>query len=182
MNEIKIPLSKKKNFLMLLGAIVFVVLGILFVYRPESFVSPIFHNVSSIRFVGILGTVFFGVCGIYGIIKLSDKSYGLIINDNGIIDNTNASSIGLINWADISSIETRQIMSTKFLLIFITDPNKYLNHTAGFKRKLLQANMKMYGTPLSIISNSIKCNFDELEKLITSNLNAFRELHHNSQV
>jgi hypothetical protein len=176
MTEIEIPLSKKKNVLMLLGAIIFVVLGVWFVSKPENFVSSIYRNIALIRFAGMLSIVFFGVCAIYGVIKLFDKKYGLIIDKNGITDNTNASSVGLISWADISSIETQQVMSTKFLLIFITNPDKYLNRITGLKRKLLQANLRMYGTPLSITSNSILCNFDDLERLITSNLNEFQKI------
>ncbi|HEY4324919.1 MAG TPA: STM3941 family protein [Mucilaginibacter sp.] len=176
MTEIKIPLSKKKNLLMLMGAAMFVILGVFFVARPETFASPFHRNITLIRFVGMLSVIFFGACTVYGMIKLFDKKYGLIIDTDGITDNTNASSVGLINWADISSIETQQVMSTKFLLIFITNPDKYLNRTTGLKRKLLQANMRMYGTPLSIISNSIRCNFDDLEKSITSNLKEFRKI------
>jgi hypothetical protein len=104
-----------------------------------------------------------------------DKKYGLIIDSDGITDNTNASSIGLIVWPGILSSKTRQVMSTKFLLIFIKNPDVYLDRTDGLKRKLLQANMNMYGTPLSITANSLKCNFDELENLINSNLQALHK-------
>jgi len=175
MTEIKIPLSKKKNLLMLLGAAIFVVLGVLFVVRPENFTSQFHQNIALIRLVGMLSVVFFGACAIYGMIKIFDKKYGLIIDREGIIDNTNASSIGLINWADILSIETQNVMSTRFLLIFIKNPENYLNRAKGLKRKLLYANMKMYGTPLSIISNSIKFNFDDLEDLIKANLNEYQK-------
>jgi len=99
MTEIKIPLSKKKKSLMLLGAAIFVLLGVLFVVRPENLTSPLHQNIALIRLVGMLSVVFFGACAIYGMIKIFDKKYGLIIGTEGIIDNTNASSIGLINWA-----------------------------------------------------------------------------------
>jgi len=175
MTEIKIQLSKKKNLLMLLGAAIFVVLGVLFVVSPENFASQFRWNIALIRLMGMLSVVFFGACAIYGMIKIFDKKYGLIIDREGIIDNTNASSIGLINWADILSIKTQNVMSTRFLLIFIKNPENYLNRAKGFKRKLLYANMKMYGTPLSIISNSIKFNFDDLEDLIKTNLNEYQK-------
>ena len=177
MTEITIPLSKKKNLLMLLGAAIFVLLGGLFIVRPENFTSPFHQNIALIRLVGLLSVVFFGTCAIYGIIKLFDKKHGLIINKEGIFDNTNASSIGLISWADILSVETQSIMTTRFLLIFIKNPEDYLTRAKGLKRKLLHTNFKMYGTPLSIISNSIKFNFDDLEDLVKANLNEYQKIN-----
>jgi hypothetical protein len=99
----------------------------------------------------------------------------LIINEDGIIDNTNASSIGLIKWADITEIRTEQVMSTKFLLIYTNNPKQILEKAKGIKRKLLEGNMKKYGTPLSITSNTIKYNFTDLEKLLNDKLNSQRE-------
>jgi len=61
-------------------------------------------------------------------------------------------------------------MATRFLLIFISNPNKYLDRVSGFRRKLMKGNMKMYGTPLSITSNTLKYNFKDLEKLILGKL------------
>ena len=95
-----------------------------------------------------------------------DKTIGLTVDENGIFDNTNASSVGLINWKDITAIKTQQVASTKFLLIYTANPDYYLERVSGFKRKLLQGNNKVYGTPFSITSNTLKYNFSELEKLL----------------
>jgi len=55
------------------------------------------------------------------------------------------------------------------------DPNGILEKVKGMKRKLLAGNMKMYGTPLSITSNTLKYNFNDLEKLLKDRLNEQRE-------
>ena len=171
MNKIEIRLSKTKIILLLLGAMVFVVLGTLFVINSEKFISPIMRSPEFIRIVGIASILFFGVAGIYAIRKLFGNTVGLIIDEKGITDNTNALSIGLINWADITEIKTKQVMSTKFLLIFTNNADKYLDRVGYFKRNLMLGNLKMYGTPLSITSNTLKYNFDDLEKLIKNCLN-----------
>lgn len=166
MNRIEIPLSKTKIALLLAGAIGFVVLGILFILTPDTFVSPVFGNPMTIRVAGIAAVVFFGSAGAYGVTKLFDKGIGLLIDESGIADNTSAAGIGLIEWTDITEIRTEQVMSTKFLLIFTANPDKYLSRANGFKRKLMKANMNRYGTPLSITSNTLKCRFNDLERLI----------------
>ena len=175
MNRIEIPLSKTKISLLLAGALAFVILGVLFIVTPDTFVTNIFRNPQTIRIVGIAAVIFFGAAGAYGLRKLFDKTIGLIIDENGITDNTNASSVGLINWTDITEIRTEEVMSTKFLLIFIDNPDKYLVKVNGFKRKLLKGNMKIYGTPLSITSNTLKYDFNDLEKLIINRFNEEKE-------
>ncbi len=170
MNEtIEIPLSKKKITLLLLASIAFVAAGIWITINPEIFIPNIFRitNPQIIRIGGIAGVLFFGAGGIYGIKKLFDKKIGLIIDSNGITDNSNASSIGLIEWNDISEIRIKQVMSTKFLLIDIVNPDKYIGKAKNrVQTKLLKANMNMYDTPLSITSNTLKYDFQELEKII----------------
>ena len=168
-NRIEIPLSKKKIALLLFGAIVFIVGGIWIATNPEKFIPNIFKitDPEIIRICGIIGIMFFGATGIYGIKKLFDKKVGLTIDSSGITDNSNASSIGLIEWNDISEIRTKKVMSTKFLLIEIVNPEKYIGKAKnGLQTKLMKANMNMYETPLSITSNTLKYDFGELEKII----------------
>lgn len=166
MNKIEIPLSKTKNILLLIGATIFVTFGVLFIITPDTFISTLYSNPHVIRIVGIGAVLFFGTIGVYGLRKLFDTRMGLIIDENGIFDHTNASSIGLIKWTDIREIKTEQIASTKFLLIYIVNPEDYLERGKGFKRTLMEGNNRMYGTPLSITSVSLKCNFNDLERLI----------------
>lgn len=170
MDRIEIPISKTKISFLLIGALIFVILGVLFSLTPDKFATTIFRNPQIIRIVGIVAVLFFGAAGIYGLRKLFDKSVGLIIDNFGITDNSNASSVGLIDWSDILDIKTEQVMSTRFLLIFVDNPDKYLERVNGFKRKLMKANMKMYGTPLSITSNTLRYDFSDLERLIKEKL------------
>uniref|UniRef100_UPI00404B9DB6 STM3941 family protein n=1 Tax=Gelidibacter sp. TaxID=2018083 RepID=UPI00404B9DB6 len=174
-DRIEIPLSKKKIILLLLAAIGFVCGGIWMVINPENagrFFNPItkrflYLNSESIQIIGIVGILFFGAAAIYGTKKLFDKKIGLILDSNGITDNSNATSIGLIEWNDISDIRTKQVMSTKFLLIDIVNPEKYIGKAKnGIQSRLMKASMNMYETPLSITANTLSYDFVELEKLI----------------
>lgn len=166
----EIPLSKNKLFLVIGSSILFVIIGIWILINADNlqeYSFKLLRNPLTLKIIGILSILFFGVTGFFGFKKLSDKKVGLIIDSNGITDNSNATSVGLIEWNDITSITTKQVMSTKFLSININNPEKYINKAkSGIKAKLMRSNMKMYGTPISITSNTLKYNFEELERLI----------------
>ena len=169
----EIPVGKKKIVVILIGGLTLVAGGLWLALNPENFIPNIFRirNPDVIRFWGIVGTLFFGLALAFEIKKLFDKRPGLIIDENGITDNSNASSIGLIKWTDITEVKTEQVMSTKFFLVYVKNPDEYIEKPKSrIKRKLLQANMNKYGTPLSITSNTLSWDFDRLEKLIMKSI------------
>ena len=169
--KIEIPISHKKIGILLIGGLLLICGGLLIAIHPDIFIPNIFrlNNPEVIRIIGIIGASFFGLALIYGMIKLFDKKAGLIIDAYGITDNSNASSIGLIEWKDVDKITTEQVKSTKFILIYVKNPKKYINRAkTKVKKMLMRANMIKYGTPITIISNTLKCNFSELERLIVS--------------
>lgn len=154
---------------MIIGSVGFVIAGVLFVLYPETFLSTRYRNSTFIFVAGIAAIAFFGLCGIYGVIKLFDKKVGLKINNDGITDNSNATSVGLIEWKDIKGFETLDIASTKILIVKTDKPEKYINRaTNPISKRAMQANFKMYDSPLSIISNSLEIKFDDLKELIIS--------------
>lgn len=166
-NKIEIQLSKTKILLLLIGATVFVVLGILFMMNPEQFKSSLFRNAEIIRIVGIVAVAFFGFFLVFIARKLFDHKVGLTIDQYGITDNSNATSVGLIEWTDITGIGTVQVASTKILMLKTDKPEKYIEKAKNrISKRAMKANHKMYGSPISIISNSLKINFNDLEKLV----------------
>ncbi len=168
--KIEIPLSKKKLLLGVGGSMIFIVLGIWLFINANNFQEHsigLARNPMVVKLFGLIGVFFFGATGIFAFKKMSDKRVGLTIDKTGITDHTNGGSMGLIPWKDISKIRTHQIMSTKFLLIDVKNPEAYIEKAENaMKAKLMRTNMKVYGTPLSITSSTLKCDFNELERLI----------------
>ena len=173
MNTIEIPFSKQKIVFGIVVSITFVVLGY---YLFATFADQ--QNRLDPRLAkaaGLFGIIFFGGTGIFAIKKLFDKSLGLIISDEGIFENTNATSIGFISWDNITDIKTIEIKSTKILLIFVKNPQIYLDKVSGFKKILMKSNFSMYGTPLSITSVTVKIKFNELEQIINQRFEEYRK-------
>src|SRR5580698_10622693 len=74
--------------------------------------------------VAMAGVSFSGLCGIYGCIKVFDGKPGLIIDHQGIVDNSSAVSAGRILWDEIVGFRVSEIAGQRFLTIGLTDPQK----------------------------------------------------------
>lgn len=166
-NRIEIAISKKKVLFNLLLAMGFVLAGILFTANPEAFKSPVFSNTYFIRFAGLIAFLFFGLCLVVIVRKFLDKQPGLTIDEEGILDNTSGVSIGLIKWEDIVGIKTVTVFNQKFLMIEVRNPEAYIEKAKSrLSKKAMEKNLKMYGSPISIISNSLTYDFKKLEDLL----------------
>lgn len=174
MNQpIIIPLSKGKLFFGISSSIFFVIMGISILADVDS----TSENPMLLRIAGTACVLFFGALGIYGTKKIFDKKPGVMIDEQGITDYSNATSIGLIKWSDITAIRTHKIMATKFLMIDIRNPEAYLEKSnSSMQRKLMQANMKTYGTPISITSNTLNYDFEKLEKLVQEKFSKYNKI------
>lgn len=166
-NEISIKLSKTKIAILTLGAFAFIAacFWLWTISESQQKEEPTF-----VKVISVVGLVFFGTCGIYGLTKIFDRKPGLIINQFGLNDNSSAISGHLIKWADIKEFSTIQVKSTRFLLIFVHYPQDYIENANSFKRFWMRLNYKFYGTPLCISSNMLKCDFDELVETIESEM------------
>jgi len=159
MNDIKIKLSKIKIGILTLGSFGFVALGIWLwtTLNTQTLFYQIFYGL-----VCILDLGFFGLCGVCGLVKFFDNKPGLVINDEGILDNSGAMSSHLIKWTDIYDFNIGQVQSTRFILIYVNNPQDYIYLANKFKRFWMKMNNRIYGTPLSISTNSLQCNIEYL--------------------
>jgi hypothetical protein len=175
-SKIEIPLSKTKIVLLTLGSAAFVIMGMLFLLYPETFITSRLRSPEVIRVVGIVAVIFFGLGLILIVRKLFDNSVGLTIDQNGITDNSSGIHIGLIEWNDILEIATIQIAATKMLKLKTDKPEKYINRAKNtFIKRAMATNHKLYGSPLTISSVSLKIKFDALEKLVITEFNKRRK-------
>jgi hypothetical protein len=174
--HIAIPISKKKLIIMLFGSIGFVALGLWYIFNPPTIRNPFFGNPTVILVIGIASVLFFGLCAVYIVRKLPDNKPGLIIDNIGLTDNSSGVSAGQILWSDIGNISVVAIHRQKLIMIKVKNPQDYINkQTSGIKRKMMQMNFRMYGTPLCISSNALKIKFDELLNILNDNLSASRQ-------
>lgn len=172
-HRIEIQLSKITLTLAIVGSLTFVGLGLWFVISPPS--PEHFHRYSptTILLAGYASIIFFGLGALILIRKLPDTRPGLIIDDQGIHDNSNGISAGQILWSDISNISVIEIRNQRLILLQVNNPYDYINRQSNkFNKKLMTINYNMYGTPLSLTSNGLKISFADLHKLLVDSYDA----------
>lgn len=158
LTAVDIPLSKKKNVQMLLLCVAFV-LACWFIWdRAEDYAYT-----TLFRGVAMAGFVFFGLlCGGYGLYKLVDNRPGLVLDQEGIRDNSSAIAGKLIRWQEVTKLEERVVVSTPFLLVFVKNPEEVIRKENFFKQKIMRLNQQLYGTPLALSSQALECDFKEM--------------------
>ena len=167
----KIQVSKTKTFLLILVSLAFVCVSIwLFSIADEQIRRPPIV----LKLISIISVCFFGFGFIAGFKKLFDKRPGLIIDDNGIQDNSSISTGRFISWSNITGFKTIKIKSTSILLIYINNAEDIINIESKWKQKIMRYSEKTYGTPLSISSGTLQIKFHELEILLLDKLTAYQ--------
>ena len=162
-DRVVIRSSRTKLILIVVGALLFVALGAVLIYiaDEQNRYPPIYVKAVSVAAIG-----FFGLCGIFGVIKLFDSTAGLVLDRQGILDNSSGSAAGRVEWRDVRDIQARTISGQKMLAIIVDDPEKFLDRGNFVRRFFARMNYKYYGTPVFISAHALKVDFEELEKMV----------------
>lgn len=167
---ISIHLSKGKLLLSTLGAFAFVAIGFWFVLAPPSRTGSSLES-TLLMVLGLVSILFFGGIAILVIRKLFDSRPGLIIDEQGLTDNSGGLSAGQILWQDIEDFKVLQIQRQRLILILVKNPQDYIDRQSNaWKRKLMAMNYRQYGTPISISTNGLKISFAELSEILEQQL------------
>ena len=95
------------------------------------------------RAVGLSGFVFFSICTFF-ILKVKFKNRNiLVINNEGITDNSTALALGFIPWSDVKYMRIGFVGSQKFIDVGIRNEALYLERLNRWQRKVIKINQKM---------------------------------------
>ena len=163
MERIEIYSSKKKSFLLLIGSIAFVAIGVWLLLEAENLTGWRARNPIFTRGIGIASIIFFGFGIFVGIKRLIKSEIALIIDSKGLNVNPKKSLTEFIKWTDINGIKEIKIQSTRIVIIGVKNPDYWLDkETNGFKRKLMQFNINNYNSPFNIASAGLDISSDKL--------------------
>ena len=164
--QLEIHLNKKKILSNLPGALIFVILGIWIIGLAINAKNQIL--IQAIFFiVGLTSILFFGLISIVLLTKIVTSKAGMIINDEGLVDNTSGVSSGFIAWHDIKKINFSLSGSHTFLVIILKNPDKYIEREANFFKKItMRMNHKISGSPIHILVSFLDMDLNTLNEII----------------
>lgn len=123
---------------------------------------------------GVLGTILFGSALIFIIKGVINKRPVLIIREDGILDMSTLSSIGLIPWEHIKSLKIQRMFSIRFIGIDVYDLDKILNGASLLARLNIKFSLLLKYPPLSINVNTADIELNTLLLLIQEKLEEYR--------
>lgn len=173
MERVAFPLNKPKLVLILLGALVFVAGGYsMFHASAETASQSFIKSPALVHLAGLACMVFFGLCMIAGLTKLLDASPALILDNEGLTNNSGILRGGLIPWSEITGFQVHQMKGQRILYVLLKNPNSYLSTLTPLRRKLLKATLSIGPSPVAISSNLLSVNAEDLMEDLNARLTA----------
>lgn len=160
--ELVFPLNRKKIIFHMVGQVIFIILfGLLFKTSVEHPKDDLFLTILSPVMMVFWASTFF-----LSSTMLLSKEPGLIINSNGIIDNTTGVAAGKIPWDNIARAYVTKYRSVRFLTIEVFDVEQYLEQGNIFSRIFKWFNHTFFHSPIHISAGLIDIGFEELIETI----------------
>jgi hypothetical protein len=150
--------KKSRIFILGLLSFFFVALGVLFLYIA----SIADGDVWVLRVVGIISILFFGFGLLYCVYSFLSNKPALIINDEGIHDNSSFLAAGMVKWEEILDFQWVHLQRQVFLGLITHDPLLIINRTKGFKKVLNKINRRFMGTQVNIPVRVLACSPDQI--------------------
>jgi len=116
--------------------------------------------------VAVIGIGFFGLCGLYCFVKMCDRSPGLVLDRDGIIDNSTGVAAGRVRWEEITDIRFRLMGRQRFVTIDVVDPRRFVERGGAVRRLLTRLNTTTLGSPINIATDGLAISPDELFRQI----------------
>lgn len=159
MQKVIVGRSRIKTFLLLLGAIAFVLIGIWMITTSGTDVLE--------KVIGGISILFFGAAIPIGIKKLITNEPALELSENHLIIEPQSNKKFVLPWNIILEFDVINIKSTKIITIKVSNPKDWIDkETNPIKRKLMQFNLNSYGTPFNIASSGLDISHKKLMELL----------------
>jgi hypothetical protein len=128
---------------------------------------------------GLVGAVFFGAGTWFVAARLFSRRPGLVIDQEGIVDNTSYSSVGRVPWSQITWVQIQSLKLPTYnrsllfqprqprtMVIGVRDPEQFRDLGNWLQRLLRRGTVGMFGGPVAISESVLRADLDALARRI----------------
>lgn len=180
MEEIKVYTSRKKSLALAAGGLLMVAGCVWFIFQDD------YHHLHPVagKIIGIVGTLFFGICLVNIIHRLIIHRLFLIIDGMGICVDTIRAPHERVEWKHIEGFteetvrhRTRfgTVVRQKFIVICVNNPQYWIDRQpSAWRRGMMKWNVQHNGSPFHISTNATQMSHDELLQLLCDSLHKYK--------
>ncbi|MFI3116268.1 MAG: STM3941 family protein [Clostridia bacterium] len=107
-----------------------------------------------LKIIMLIGFLFMALCTCFLIKRAFKKKDILIVNSQGITDNSSMFSAGFIPWSDVEKVFVADIMGEKLIEVALKDEQSHFNKQSKFLQKTLLYNKSIGHEMVCITLNS----------------------------
>lgn len=112
--------------------------------------------------VGLVCVLFFGSCLIYLLYRLLNKKPSVVLDDQGMMDDSSYIGGGRLRWDQIEEIMMYDFMGQRFIGLKLADTQAFLTQQSGLKKMLMKLNRGMVKAPVNISQQGVAMPLGEL--------------------
>ena len=174
MERIEIYTSKKKNIFLLFLTIIFFAIGLFCFLNANGLSNDGKRSIVFIEAISIIVMVF-ALTALFFIIKnLLNNQWVLAIDEKNL--HIRIQKYYLIPWQEIIGFQELEIKGNKSILIQVKNPETLIaNEKNFFVKKMMQWSQKIYGSPISIASSTMKISHKELFSLLLVSFATYKD-------
>lgn len=114
--------------------------------------------------IGLIGTVFFGVCEVYIIRQLVIGKALVVLTEEGFYDYSSALATKehIVLWSHVEKIENKGIVKQSFVSVYLRDTEKLFENLSSARKKAIASNAEMGFGEINISLQSAQITNEEL--------------------
>jgi hypothetical protein len=116
----------------------------------------------ALRALSAVGILFCAFSGLFAARRLFDPTPGLVLDAEGLIDNSSVIGAGRVRWDEITEIRVTKSGPQRFLTVVVEDPRKFIDRGGSLRRKVYEANYRKAGTPVNVTARTLAIPFEDL--------------------
>jgi hypothetical protein len=115
-----------------------------------------------LRGLSAAGILFCTLSGVFAARRLFDPRPGLVLDAEGLIDNSNVIGAGRVRWDEITEIRVTRAGPQRFLTVVVEDPRRFIDRGGSLRRRVYEANYRKAGSPVNVTARTLRIPFDDL--------------------